>query len=781
MDSNTAIEPGEIQPHTDLPEEPPGVPLDVLRLDEKPTTSAVEQYALQLPAGTSKVHLQLEVPEGALLSVELEARTSAGKTLGRKSLVFGGRKLRTAYHRLPLILSSQGLLSSVSLSSLSIWFTWLSLGVYALVRLIDLPAFPIYFFTDEAVQTVLAADFLRDGLRSPTGEFLPTFFQNGSQYNLGTSVYLQVLPYLVLGKSIWVTRGASVLMTLIAAASVGLILKRIFKSPYPWLAILFLSITPAWFLHSRTAFETALATTFYAAFLYFYLVYRKQEPRRLYIAIVFAALTFYSYSPMRVVIAVTALLLFFSDPGYHWKNRAVVWRGLALVLLLALPFARFLIFHPQASVWQMRLLGSYWIYDISLVEKLDLYVGEYLHGLSLIYWYLPGITDLPRHTMDGYGHLLRPTLPLGLMGIGLALWKIRQPEYRVLLIAVLAAPAGAAVVRLGITRALVMVIPMAVLTALAASTILDWLRLKKKVSPILTSSLVFLLLIGANLFMLNDALRNAPLWNRSYGLSGMQYGAQQLFTAVQEVLDEKPDTQMVISPSWANGTDVTARFFFNDPLPFHLGSAIGYYKEVRNLTENHLFVMIPEEYNQIPANRFSEVNVEKILPYPDGRPGFYFVRLKYVEDIESVIAKEEETRRQLDTRQILIGGEMVRLSHSRLDLGSIENLFDGSRDTLVRTWAVNPMQLDFSFARQRQLSGVDLRIGGTAATITLWLWSEGEELPFEITHKLEEAPLPREIPIDFWGEKMVVRMLINVLNTNDPDDGHVHLWEVRFK
>ena len=91
-----------------------------------------------------------------------------------------------------------------------------ALAVYLLVRFTALDSFPIYFFTDEAVQTVRAAELVRDGF-STGDEFLPTYFVNGGQYNLSVSVYLQLIPYLLFGKSVWVTRGVSVLVGLIAA------------------------------------------------------------------------------------------------------------------------------------------------------------------------------------------------------------------------------------------------------------------------------------------------------------------------------------------------------------------------------------------------------------------------------------------------------------------------------------------------------------------------------------------------------------------------------------
>ena len=114
------------------------------------------------------------------------------------------------------------------------WGFWIALGVYLATRLIALGDFPMYFFTDEAVQTVLAADFLRDGLRNYNKELLPTYFYNVYQYNLSVSVYLQVIPYLLFCKSEEVTRGVPVLFSLIPAVTSGLALKQFFNSRYYW-------------------------------------------------------------------------------------------------------------------------------------------------------------------------------------------------------------------------------------------------------------------------------------------------------------------------------------------------------------------------------------------------------------------------------------------------------------------------------------------------------------------------------------------------------------------
>ena len=358
-----------------------------------------------------------------------------------------------------------------------------ALVIYLLTRLVGLEDYPIYFFTDEAAQTVLAQDLVNNGWSSAGGDFLPTYFYNGYQYNLSLSVYAQVIPTLLFGKSIFVTRASAALVTLAAALFTALIMKNIFGSRYAWLAVLCLAATPAWFLHSRTAFETTLAVSMYAGFLYFYLMYRMKSPNYLYAAVFFAGMTFYSYSPARMVIGLSGILLFFSDLHYHWQHRKTVLKAAVLLAVLALPFVRFLYQHPGENLKHLHTLNSYWIKAIPLTEKLAHFASQYIWGLSPVYWFSPSNPDMPRHVMGPYGHQLAVFLPFSLAGFILCLKKIARPEYRAVLISFLAAPSGAALVEIGITRALVMVIPLAIFTTLGMSLLLEWLEKRPSNCP----------------------------------------------------------------------------------------------------------------------------------------------------------------------------------------------------------------------------------------------------------------------------------------------------------
>jgi 4-amino-4-deoxy-L-arabinose transferase-like glycosyltransferase len=774
----------------------------VTRSETSPETAGIplsQTQEISQQVGSARVTIRVEAPPGTRVKINLESQspsteTATGEfTIGDSQSPFKPVVDSTAI--LPRVRQGGALLGERLrvLASRTIrteiaagWANWevflfaLALLVYLITRIIRLPDFPIYFFTDEAVQTILAQDLVRDGMRGGDGLFLPTFFVNGYQYNLGTSVYLQLLPYLFFGTSVWVTRGISVLVTLLAAVCVGLTLKNIFHLRQAWLAVLLLSITPAWFLHSRTAFETSLAATFFAAFIYFYLRYRTGSPRHLYAAVVMGALMFYSYSPARMIAGVAAVLLLLSDLAYHWQQRRIVGRAFGLTLLLALPLLRFQIMHPEENVRHLSILNSYWIQNISTTEKLGLFFREYLRGLNPFYWFLPNDTDLPRHLMKGYGHVLGITFPVVLLGLGIVLKNIRSAAHRVLLIALLAAPSGAALVALGITRSLAMVIPLTLLGALGLSTLIEWFKQRWNIPRLSMALPLFVLLILFNFTMLSDALVKGPLWYSDYGLAGMQYGANQLFPAAREYLQEHPDAKLIISPSWSNGTDVVARFYYPEGLPFEMGSILGYFDERKPLNDDTIFVMIPEEIKHVvDSSKFKDFNVEKVLLYPNGEPGFYFVRLKYADNFDEIIRMERERRQQLQEQQAVVAGVFANIKYSFLDMGNVEHLFDGDFNTLVRSFEANPLRVEIHFSKPVSTSAVTVKIGGTATKVDVVLLDADGKVLHAESRELPEKPNPRNLRIDWKAEMQVHQINVHVKSLDSGEPAHVHLWEIQ--
>src|SRR5205823_10967345 len=99
------------------------------------------------------------------------------------------------------------------------------------------------------------------------GAFLPMFFENAGNWQATLPVYAHALTSSLFGRSVEVARGTSAAISLLGAAAVGLTLKLHFRSRIWWAGPLLMAATPAWFLHSRTAFETVTHTALFASFI----------------------------------------------------------------------------------------------------------------------------------------------------------------------------------------------------------------------------------------------------------------------------------------------------------------------------------------------------------------------------------------------------------------------------------------------------------------------------------------------------------------------------------
>lgn len=776
---------------------------------------------------SARVNISVDIPEGMTVQVTVTGM-AAGQPPAVNQYRFGSLPEAPALP-IPVTKAPVAALCLKRRLSLSIgtWALsptqvfWLAMLVYMATRLIGIERWPIYFFTDEAVQTVMASDFTHQGFKNYDHEAWPTYFNNGSTFNLSSvSVYVQVIPYLLFGKSVFVTRAVSALIGALAAVAVGLILRMIFKIRFWWIGVLLLSITPAWFLHSRTAFETVEMTGFYALFLFFYLLYRHRNPWYLYASLFFGALVFYTYSPGALIMVTSGVLLLLSDLAYHVKHWKYALLGLLLLGLLAVPYLRYTAAHPGVTKEQLCTRATYWCEPGSLISKVGHYLNEYKRGFSLSYWYIPNRIDLDRHLMKGYGHLLGITAPFMLIGLAVTLWNFHSSAYRALLIALLAAPTGSALVQIGITRALVFVVPITLLTAIGLVKALEFLidpigqlravrppgflawfgqagiklaeqpmfagplngwREPHPVSARTVGVVMFVILVGANFFMLGDALLKGPTWFQQYDMGGMQYGAIPLFREVKQYIQEHPDLHLMVSPDWANGTDVVARFFFSNPLPFDMGSYKGYENSYNPDLKNRAFVLIPAEWDEAStSNKFTNIQVDKILNYPNGQPGFYFVRMQYAANVEQIMQSEVEARKQLQEAYITLDGAPVKVKYSTLDMGLIDNLFDGSKQTLVRTMEANPFVLEMDFSNPRPISGIAATVGAMQAEIIVRATTPDGQVK-EYQTVFNSTPENQTTEIDFEQSWSVQTLNIDVRNMNTGEPANVHVYEIQLK
>ncbi len=660
-----------------------------------------------------------------------------------------------------------------------------TLLVFLATRFISLDRFPIYFFTDEAIQSVQAANLVHNGFRDQANQLFPTYFQNGTYFNLSVSVYAQVIPYLLFGFSVVVTRGVSAWVALSGAAAVGLMLRDIFKVRFWWIGSLLLSIVPVFFLHSRTAFETVFGASFYAWFLYFYMRYRYFKPRNLYWALLFGALTFYSYSPMQAIMAATGGLLFLSDLRYHWQNRRTAALGLGLLIVLALPYLRFQADHPGEAWLHLRILDSYLLRpDLTPSDKIAEFWSQYLRGISPTYWYSTQTgPDLIRHLMKDYGRLLTITLPLALIGLIVFFRNIKSSAQRATLIALFVTPLGSAITNdVQVYRILSFVIPATVLTAIGLIAILT--RLVKRVEYQWLAIGSFAVLSVVNFAMLNDALVNGLTWYHDYTIGGLQYGGQQIFDAVRQVLRRTPDTQVLVSPTWANGTDVLLQFFMPDEQRVQMGNIDAFKFSKLALTDRMLLVMTADEYRRtLNDPKFADIRIEQTLKYPDGSDGFYFVRLNYSPQADQIFAAEDAARRVPVREDVTIDGQTISVLHSQLDVGQIKEVFDGDAFTLVRTLVDNPFFLEMTFPAPRRLTGLTLTTGTLDFNLLIKLYTDENAEPIIFTHDFihQGADPTVDLPFDPAPSQPITKIRIEVKDLGAAGDAHIHIREIKLR
>jgi hypothetical protein len=482
---------------------------------------------------------------------------------------------------------------------------------------------------------------------------------------------------------------------------------------------------------------------------------------------------------------VSGVLLLLSDLRYHLRQpprRIVI--AIVIVALLAVQVLRFRWLYPEAVGEQLQSLSSYWVQPIALGEKLAIFGRNYLQGLSPGYWFLPNLAEIDRHRWQGMGNLPLFFLPFILIGLWVCLRQWRSSAHRAVLIAILAAPFSAALVAIGITRVLAMVVPATILTCLGLEQTRIWLARRVAYAPLAIG--VGALLALLNFGMLRAALVDAPTWYSDYGLGGMQYGAEQLFAeAVPQELARSPDTQLLISPTWANNPNAFLRFFLNEQQSsrvqlVNVDAFLIYKGELR---PNQLFVMTADEYQRAAGSqKFVMGQPERILPYPNGQPGFYFTRLRYVDNVDAIFAAERQARQLLVEEVVPLDGQDTVMRFSQLDIGEIRNLFDGDTQTLLRGFEANPFVIEFEFSQPRTIS--DLGIDTASMDFTLKVVATpsggGEPAITEQTYK----GLPDDPHVDLTltgGAQPISKLRIEITSLNEGEVAHIHVREVKLQ
>lgn len=670
--------------------------------------------------------------------------------------------------------------TSKEVSTVTARTTWILIAIGLILflgtRLIGVDDFPPGFYSDEVTNAVRAAHLIRDGFHDYEGHFLPTFFLNDNKYSLGTTVYLQIIPYLLFGHDIFIVRSVSVLLATLASYWMARTLIRSFKLTYGWVALFLLISSPAWFFYSRMAFETLSAASFYMGFLHFYLRYRLEDRKYIYPSMICAALSFYSYFPAQVVVPLTYLAFLILDRRYHVQDWKKLIASHLFLLILMIPLIRFVINHPENYGRILQEYNSIIAVESSLIKRLFLFLANYLKGINPLFWFNPTPSAFGWFEMKPYGYLSLVLFPFFLIGLYLILRDRQKPERRVLLAAWLIAPLGSALIAIVITRMLIAIIPVAMITSLGLAQCFEWLQ-QLRIKRIILQSATATGFIAATVIMLLNVMNNSQTWIKDYGVGGIQWGAKQVFTKSLELHEKYPQKRVRISGGWAWQADTLKMFFVPDEYPIETGNADTFLDQYLPELSDFIFILIPEDFAKVVNSPIiGNYQVDEIIPLPNGEPGFYVTHFSYSPDVEQILEsiRLEETRLVEEKIQLL--GQDATIRHTRILEGEIRNIFDNDHETFLNTSKVNPLVVEVEFSKPILMKGVSAVVGSENVHLTIELTTTEGEFTFK-----EEFPGSdgiKTINLLFDAEHQVTSFRYIQQDPYAVPEAIVHLWEL---
>lgn len=294
--------------------------------------------------------------------------------------------------------------------------------------------------------------------------------------------------------------------------------------------------------------------------------------------------------------------------------------------------------------------------------------------------------------------------------------------------------------------------------------------------------LFFFLLIGTNFAFLDRVLTNGPLWETNYGMGGMQYGARQVFGQIKDLLKKDPTVPVMLSPDWANGTDVLARFFLGDPVPIEMASMDAFIDLHQPFDPKTIFIMPQDDYRRtISSGKFKPMQVLDMIPYPDGSAGFLFAHLKYTEQSGEQFEHAETERHILQMGTVTMNGETLDAAVSELDMGDLQMLFDHDPATLVRSVEANPLVVELVLPEPVVYHRARVMVGGSATQVTVYALPEGATIPAASNLTVNESTEIRNAVVPIGTDKPVTRLRFEVRTAHDGEPAHVHLWGIELE
>jgi hypothetical protein len=132
---------------------------------------------------------------------------------------------------------------------------------------------------------------------------------------------------------------------------------------------------------------------------------------------------------------------------------------------------------------------------------------------------------------------------------------------------------------------------------------------------------------------------------------------------------------------------------------------------------------------------------------------------------------------------VLLEGQTVTVFYSQLGAGSITDILDGHKDTLIRGLDDNPLFMEFHYPEPRIVKGIGLTIGSLADfTVVVKLSGADGASPIIYTKTFQGLPDDPHVDLDFdQGPESASVVRIEITNNLSGEEAAIHVRDLEFK
>ena len=289
--------------------------------------------------------------------------------------------------------------------------------LFLFTRLYKISEIPASVYWDEA-SIGYNAYSISQTLKDEWGEFLPIHFRAFGEFKLPVYIYA-VVPFVKLfGLSAFSVRLPSVLFSLGVVILTYVLARKLYGSKtIGFFSSFFVSISPWFFIFSRTGYEATAGLFFYLLAVYFFMQYQKSSWYILFSVIGFI-LSAYSYNSFRVIAPLSILVLVINwiSAGVYpmlrhgvgmTKKRRIIWPLLLSAVILVLSII---------PIYRLYKFDSGGVRLQAVGATGTAVIKNYFSHFSPDFLILKGDKNL-RSQQSGFGQLYLPELILAVLGL----------------------------------------------------------------------------------------------------------------------------------------------------------------------------------------------------------------------------------------------------------------------------------------------------------------------------------------------------------------------------